>query len=52
MDQMTCVVQPYPPQLRGLDSPTLVIRDNRTAGGLFPVFDQVFTSLWERSRTV
>ncbi|MEU8269364.1 DUF5919 domain-containing protein [Sphaerisporangium sp. NPDC049002] len=52
VDQMTCVVQPYLPQARGLDSPTLVIRDNGTAGGLFPVFDQVFTSLWERSRAV
>lgn len=46
VDQMTCVVQPYLPQARGLDSPTLVIRDNGT------VFDQVFTSLWERSRAV
>lgn len=46
----TCVVQPYLPDARGVDSPTLVLcRDLVPAGGLFSVFEQVFTSLWERS---
>ncbi|MDF2706460.1 MAG: hypothetical protein K0R62_2112 [Nonomuraea muscovyensis] len=35
-----------------VDSPTLVIIDNTAAGGLFPVFDQVFTSIWEWSKPV
>ncbi|GAA3443337.1 DUF5919 domain-containing protein [Planomonospora venezuelensis] len=52
MDRATCVVQPYLPQARGVDSPTFVITDNTAAEGLFPVFDQIFTSLWERSRPV
>ncbi|MEV7907845.1 DUF5919 domain-containing protein [Streptomyces anulatus] len=52
VDGATCVVQPYLPQARGVDSPTIVINDNTAADGLFPVFDQVFTSMWERSRPV
>ncbi|WP_245651953.1 DUF5919 domain-containing protein [Streptosporangium amethystogenes] len=48
----TCVVQPYLPQARGVDSPTIVINDNTAADGLFPVFDQVFTSMRERSSSV
>ncbi|MER7211089.1 MULTISPECIES: DUF5919 domain-containing protein [Streptosporangium] len=52
MDGATCVVQPYLPQARGVDSPTIVINDNTAADGLFPVFDRVFTSLWERSLPV
>lgn len=46
----TCVVQPYLPAARGVDSPTLVLRRGLgTTGGLFPVFEQVFTTLAERS---
>ncbi|HEY9439451.1 MAG TPA: DUF5919 domain-containing protein [Mycobacteriales bacterium] len=46
----TCVVQPYLPDARGVDSPTLVLcRDLVPTGGLFSVFEQVFASLWERS---
>ncbi|WP_066940252.1 DUF5919 domain-containing protein [Microtetraspora fusca] len=52
VDGTTCVVQPYLPAARGVDSPTLVITDNTAADGLFPVFDQVFTSMWERSKPV
>ncbi|MFF4413416.1 DUF5919 domain-containing protein [Streptosporangium sp. NPDC001559] len=52
VDGATCVVQPYLPQARGVDSPTIVINDNTAADGLFPVFDRVFTSLWERSLPV
>lgn len=36
MDRGLCVVQPYLPQARGVDSPTLVITDNTAADGLFP----------------
>jgi hypothetical protein len=39
VDRAFCVVQPYLPQARGVDSPTLVMRDNTVADGLFPVFD-------------
>ncbi|WP_433436994.1 DUF5919 domain-containing protein [Nonomuraea sp. CA-141351] len=52
VDRALCVVQPYLPQARGVDSPTLVIRDNTAAEGLFPVFDQVFSEMWERSKPV
>ncbi|MEV6158326.1 DUF5919 domain-containing protein [Nonomuraea sp. NPDC052129] len=52
VDRAFCVVQPYLPQARGVDSPTLVIRDNTAADGLFPVFDQVFNEMWERSQPV
>ncbi|WP_433499071.1 DUF5919 domain-containing protein [Sphaerimonospora sp. CA-214678] len=49
---LTCVVRPYLPAARGVGSPTLVIADDTAADGLFPVFDQVFTSIWERSTPV
>ena len=52
VDRALCVVQPYLPQARRVDSPTLVIRDSTAADGLFPVFDQVFTEMWERSNPV
>ncbi|WP_327105214.1 DUF5919 domain-containing protein [Nonomuraea glycinis] len=52
VDRGLCVVQPYLPEARGVDSPTLVITENTASDGLFPVFDQVFTSIWERSRPV
>ncbi|WP_214109725.1 DUF5919 domain-containing protein [Acrocarpospora catenulata] len=53
VDGTTCVVQPYLPAARGVDSPTLVMtHDESTEAGLFPVFAQVFTSLWERSTPV
>jgi hypothetical protein len=52
LDRGLCIVQPYLPQARGVDSPTLVIADNTAADGLFPVFDQVFTDMWERSTPI
>ncbi|WP_155343195.1 DUF5919 domain-containing protein [Acrocarpospora pleiomorpha] len=52
VDGTTCVVQPYLPAARRVDSPTLVITNDATEAGLFPVFAQVFTSLWERSTPV
>lgn len=52
VDRASCVVQPYLPQARGVDSPTFVITDNTAAEGLFPIFDQVFRDMWERSKPV
>jgi hypothetical protein len=46
----TCVVQPYLPQARGVEAPTLLIRSTSEAGGLYPVFEQIYQSLEERSR--
>lgn len=51
-DRQRCVVQPYLPQSRGLDSPTLMLRNHGPASGLFPMFEQVFTDLWSRSRAL
>lgn len=48
IDAQLCVAQPYLPQTRGVDSPTFLVRKRRTTGGLYPTFDQIFTTLWER----
>ncbi|MGW7537544.1 DUF5919 domain-containing protein [Amycolatopsis sp. NPDC054798] len=53
IDNDTCVVQPYLPDARGVESPTLVME--RQAGkpaGLFDTFAQVFESMWARSTEV
>jgi hypothetical protein len=50
IDGDTCVFQPYLPEARGVDSPTFVARRQWPDAGLVPVFEQMFTSLWERSR--
>lgn len=50
VDDRTCVAQPYLPSARGLDSPTLLIRRNSATSGLYPVFEQVYQVLAERSR--
>ena len=50
VDDRTCVVQPYLPQARGIDPPTMLIRRNDAPGGLFPTFEQVYDSLQERSK--
>jgi hypothetical protein len=52
VDDTTCVAQPYLPQARGIDSPTLLIRRNSAPGGLYPVFEQVYDAIAERSRQV
>lgn len=44
-----CVVQPYLPRARGVESPTLLIRSTGP-GSLFPVFAQVWATLAERSK--
>jgi hypothetical protein len=49
IDQQTCIMQPYLPEARGVDSPTFLIHRRWPTAGLFPACDQVFNSLWERS---
>ncbi|HTS95702.1 MAG TPA: DUF5919 domain-containing protein [Streptosporangiaceae bacterium] len=44
-----CVVQPYLPLARGVDSPTLLIRPAAEPGSLYPVFGHVWDALAERS---
>jgi Domain of unknown function (DUF5919) len=50
VDDDVCVVQPYLPQSRGIDSPTLLIRRTGAPGGLYPIFEQVYDAIAERSR--
>lgn len=50
IDSDLCIAQPYMPEARGVDSPTFVIRRKWAEAGLYPTFERVFTSLWERSR--
>jgi hypothetical protein len=50
IDNRIGVVQPYLPEARGVDSPTLLLEREYDGGaGLFPVFARVFDALWERS---
>lgn len=49
VDGTTCVAQPYLPDSRGVDSPSLVLTRNPAAPGLFAVFEEVFETLWSRS---
>ncbi|MBG6063902.1 DUF5919 domain-containing protein [Micromonospora ureilytica] len=50
IDDRLCVVQHYLPQIRGVDSPTMVVERTAITPGLYTVFDEMFTSLWERGR--
>lgn len=50
VDNRRCVVQPYSPGARGVDSPTFLIERNHTGSGLFPAFSQVFAALGRRGR--
>jgi hypothetical protein len=52
VDDITCVVQPYLPDARGVESPTLVLEKRPGRGGLFDTFTQVFTSMWTRAQEV
>lgn len=49
-DDHTCVVQPYLPDSRGLEAPTLVLKRTSDPGGIFTTFDQVFDNMWTRAR--
>ena len=50
IDDRLCIAQHYLPLMRGVDSPTMVIERKASASGLYPVFEEAFNSLWERSR--
>jgi hypothetical protein len=52
VDGETCVMQPYLPQSRGVDSPTFVLRRSREAPGLYDAFARIYAEMWERSRAV
>jgi Domain of unknown function (DUF5919) len=52
VDDQACVVQPYLPQARGVDSPTLLIRRQPGSDGLYPIFEQVYEAIAERSREI
>lgn len=52
IDQAECVVQPYLPDARGVESPTLVIEKDETMPGLYTTFAQVFESMWDRAEEV
>jgi hypothetical protein len=50
VDDRTCVVQLYLPNMRGIDSPTLVAKREEDDGkSIFGVFADIFSSLTERS---
>ncbi|MFF4205658.1 DUF5919 domain-containing protein [Streptomyces sp. NPDC001668] len=48
VDKQVCVAQPYLPDVRGVDSPTFLVRKRRVSGGLYATFEQIFTTLWDR----
>lgn len=52
IDEATCVVQPYLPDARGVESPTFVIEKQPGPPGLFDTFSQVFESMWARGNEV
>ena len=49
LDSDLCIVQPYMPESRGVDSPTLVLRPRTGPEGLFATFDALFDRLWLRA---
>jgi len=52
IDDRVGIVQPYLPAMRGIDSPTFVLRRKWQDRGLFPVFEAIVSSLWTRARIV
>jgi hypothetical protein len=49
IDERVCVVQPYLPDARGVESPTIVA-EKQDDPGLFDTFAQVYSSLWDRAK--
>ncbi|WP_298178737.1 DUF5919 domain-containing protein [Saccharomonospora sp.] len=52
IDDVTCVIQPYLPDARGVESPTIVAEKQTGTPGLFETFAQVFESLWARGKEI
>jgi hypothetical protein len=50
LDSDLCIAQPYLPELRGVDSPTLVVRPRGGSDGLYATFDSLFERLWLRAK--
>lgn len=50
VDDVHCVAQPYLPSVRGVDSPTFVMRRRGDGAGMFPTFQSVYTNCWEQGR--
>jgi hypothetical protein len=48
VDDRVCIMQPYLPGVRGLDSPTFVITNDSRSDGLYATFTAVFDWLWGR----
>lgn len=51
IDRKTCVVQPYLPSARGVESPTLVARRSDQPG-IFDTFTQVFEAMWVSGKDI
>ena len=52
VDDEIGIVQPYLPALRGIDSPTFVLRRKWENQGLYPMFEAIVSALWTRARTM
>lgn len=50
LDGRLCIAQPYMPEVRGVDSPTLVMRKRSGPEGLFTTFETLFDRLWQRAK--
>jgi len=50
VDGRQAVVQPYMPAVRGVDSPTFVLRRRPDGSGMFASFERVLTTLWQGGR--
>ncbi|MGO9082567.1 MAG: DUF5919 domain-containing protein [Streptosporangiaceae bacterium] len=48
-DGRAAVVQPYLPQARGVESPTLIVSPGTGPGSLYPVFENIWDALASRS---
>lgn len=49
VDDRVCIMQPYLPGVRGIDSPTFVITNN-APDGLYATFAEVFAWLWGKGK--
>lgn len=50
IDEGQCIVQPYIPRIRGIESPTFVARKEVEDGSIFDVFCETFSYLKDRSK--
>ncbi|WP_159921880.1 MULTISPECIES: DUF5919 domain-containing protein [Nocardia] len=51
VDSAVCIIQPYLPRARGVESPTLFARKSGSPG-LFETFSEVFETMWSSGREV